>query len=40
VEAPLRRWSDAPYQSDGKRVEKVTLISGINGYEAVRLGHL
>ena len=40
VEAPFCRWSDAPYQSDGKGIEKVALIARSDGDETVRLGHL
>ena len=40
LEAPFCRGSDAPYQPDWKRVEKVALITRIHGDEAVGLGHL
>ena len=40
LEAAFCRGSDAPYQPDGKGVEKVALLARIHGDEAVRLGYL
>ena len=40
MEAPFRRWSDAPYQPDWEGIEKVFLFVRIHGDETVRLGYL
>jgi hypothetical protein len=40
MEASFRGGADAPYQSDGKRVEEGALIGWVHRHQAVRLGHL
>ena len=40
VEATFCRRSDAPYQTDRKRVEKITLVLWGHSNDSVRFGHL